>query len=155
MITHSLEPIIRGHPFFQGLDDRYIELVVSCARNARFEPEETVFREGESADQFYLIRQGLIAVQVLVPHRGFITVETVNEGEVLGWSWLFPPYRWRFTACAQQVTRALAFDGKCLRNKCEEDHDLGYELMKRFSRIATERLQATRLQLLDLYGVDA
>jgi CRP/FNR family transcriptional regulator, cyclic AMP receptor protein len=121
----------------------------------RFEPEHVVFREGEAADQFYLVREGLIAVQVLVPHRGFVTVETVNEGEVLGWSWLFPPYRWHFSARTLQPTRALAFDGLCLRGKCEEDHDLGYELMKRFSRITAERLQATRLQLLDLYGAPA
>jgi CRP/FNR family transcriptional regulator, cyclic AMP receptor protein len=155
MITHTLEPIIQAHPFFQGLEDRYIQLVVSCARNVRFEPEHVVFREGEAADQFYLVREGLIAVQVLVPHRGFVTVETVNEGEVLGWSWLFPPYRWHFSARTLQPTRALAFDGLCLRGKCEEDHDLGYELMKRFSRITAERLQATRLQLLDLYGAPA
>jgi CRP/FNR family transcriptional regulator, cyclic AMP receptor protein len=155
MITHTLEPIIQAHPFFQGLEDRYIQLVVSCARNVRFEPEQVVFREGEAADQFYLVREGLIAVQVLVPHRGFVTVETVNEGEVLGWSWLFPPYRWHFSARTLQPTRALAFDGLCLRGKCEEDHDLGYELMKRFSRITAERLQATRLQLLDLYGAPA
>lgn len=155
MITHSLETIIREHPFFQGLEYRYIQLVVSCARNVRFKSEQWVFREGEAADQFYLIREGLVAVQVLVPQQGFVTIETVNTGEVLGWSWLFPPYRWRFSARTQQPTRALAFDGKCLRTKCEEDHDLGYELMKRFSRIATERLQAARLQLLDLYGAHA
>jgi CRP-like cAMP-binding protein len=155
MIAHTLEPIISQHPFFQGLEERYIQLVVSCARNVRFDAEQAVFREGEAADQFYLIREGLVAVQVLVPHRGFITVETVSEGEVLGWSWLFPPYRWHFTARTLQPTRALAFDGKCLRTKCEEDHDLGYELMKRFSRIVTERLEATRLQLLDLYGANA
>jgi CRP/FNR family transcriptional regulator, cyclic AMP receptor protein len=155
MITHSLEPIIRKHPFFQGLEDRYVQLVVSCARNVRFEPEQMVFCEGEAADQFYLIREGLVAVQVLVPHRGYLTVETVSTGDVLGWSWLFPPYRWRFSARTQQPTQALAFDGKCLRGKCEEDHDLGYELMKRFSRIIIERLQGTRLRLLDLYGVNA
>lgn len=155
MLTHSLEPMIRKHPFFQGLEDRHIQLVVSCARNVRFEPEELLFREGEAAEQFYLIREGLVAVQVLVPQRGYLTVETVSTGEVLGWSWLFPPYRWRFTARIQQPTLALAFDGKCLRGKCEEDHDLGYELMKRFSRIIIERLQGTRLRLLDLYGINA
>ena len=88
----------------------------------------------------------------MVPHRGLITVQTVREGDVLGWSWLFPPYRWHFGARTLQTTRALAFDGKCLRGKCENDHDLGYELFRRFSQVITERLEATRLQLLDLYG---
>jgi CRP-like cAMP-binding protein len=82
-------------------------------------------------------------------------VQTVGEGEILGWSWLFAPYRWHFDARAQQPTRALAFDGKCLRGKCDEDHDLGYAIYTRFMRIATDRLQATLLQLLDLYATSA
>jgi CRP-like cAMP-binding protein len=94
-----------------------------------------------------------VALQVFVPQRGPITVETVAAGEVLGWSWLFPPYRWHFDAQALELVRAIAFDGQCLRNKCAEDHDLGYALMQRFAQIMLQRLQATRLQLLDVYGV--
>jgi hypothetical protein len=81
-----------------------------------------------------------------------MTIETIGEGEVLGWSWLFPPYRWQFDAQAVGLVRAIAFDGRCLRGKCEEDHDLGYWLMQRFAQVMSQRLQATRLQLLDLYG---
>jgi CRP-like cAMP-binding protein len=150
----TLEPIIRKHPFFQGLDEPYLKLIIGCARNVRFDLDKAIFREGEPADRFYLIREGLVAVQVNVPGRGAMTLQTVGAGEVLGWSWLFAPYRWRFSARALQPTRALAFDGKCLRAKCERDHDLGYELLKRFSRTVTERLEATRLQLLDLYGAN-
>jgi CRP/FNR family cyclic AMP-dependent transcriptional regulator len=91
----------------------------------------------------------------MIPQRGFATLQTVSEGEVLGWSWLLAPYRWRFGARTLQPTRALAFDGKCLRGKCEDDHDLGYELLKRFTNVVTERLEATRLQLLDLYGASS
>jgi CRP-like cAMP-binding protein len=152
MITHTLEPIIREHPFFQGLEDRYIQLITGCASNVRFEGNQVVFREGEEANQFYLLREGLISLEISAPPRGFVTVETIREGEVLGWSWLFPPYRWRFSARTLQPTRAVAFDGKCLRAKCDQDHDLGYELFNRFSQVVTERLQATRMQLLDLYG---
>jgi hypothetical protein len=76
----------------------------------------------------------------------------LGEGEILGWSWLIPPYNWHFDARAVELTRAIALDGKCLRNKCEQDHDLGYELLKRFAHIMEQRLQATRLQLLDVYG---
>jgi hypothetical protein len=88
----------------------------------------------------------------MVPHRGVTTVQTVGEGEILGWSWLFPPHRWHFDARTQQSTHAFKFDGRCLRNKCEEDHDLGYELFRRFMFIVGERLEATRMQLLDMYG---
>ncbi len=155
MKTHTLEPIVRQQPFFQGLEEHYVKLVAGCAKNVRFEGDQIIFREGEEANEFYLIREGLVAVEVIVPQRGSTIVQTVTEGDMLGWSWLFPPYSWRFQARAQKETRALAFDGKCLRTKCEEDHDLGYELLKRFSRIVTDRLEATRVQLLDLYGTNA
>jgi CRP-like cAMP-binding protein len=154
-MIHTLEPIIRQHPFFQGLTDRHMQLIVGCAKNVILDAEQLVFREGEAADQFYLIREGLVSVEVMIPQRGATTVQTVGEGDVLGWSWLFPPYRWHFGARTLKLTRAIAFDGKCLRTKCEKDHDLGYELLKRFSRVVTERLEATRLQLLDLYGANA
>jgi len=154
-MIHTLEPIIREHPFFRGLEDRHLQLIVGCAKNISFEEGEVIFHEGDAADQFYLVREGLVAVELNIPHRGPTTVETIGAGDVLGWSWLFPPYRWHFDARAQQPTRALEFDGKCLRDKCEEDHDLGYEILKRFTHIVTERLEATRLQLLDVYGAHA
>ena len=148
----TLEPILAQHPFFQDLVPRYLQLIVSCAANRRFKTGTFLCREGEAANQFYLIRHGRIALQVLVPHRGPVTIETIEAGDVLGWSWLFLPYRWHFDAQALESTRVTAFDGQCLRNKCEEDHDLGYTLMQRFAQVMLQRLQATRLQLLDLYG---
>jgi len=154
-MIQSLEPIIEQHPFFKGLSKHHIQFIVGCAKNVRFAEGEVVFREGDRADQFYFVRQGLVAVELMVPQRGFTTVQTVGAGDVLGWSWLLPPYQWRFGARTLEETRALAFDAACLRNKCESDHDLGYELFKRFSSVITERLEATRLQLLDLYGVGA
>lgn len=152
-MIHSLDSIIREHTFFRGLDERYIEFITGCAKNIRFEPGQYIFREGDPADQFYFIREGLVSVEITVPERGPATVQTIGEGDVLGWSWLAPPYRWHFDARALRETRALDFDGKCLRTKCDEDHDLGYEIMKRFTNVVSERLDATRLQLLDLYGV--
>lgn len=154
-MVQTLEGIVSQHPFFKGLEERYIQLIAGCAKNVRFEEGVIIFRESDPADQFYFVREGLVAVELLVPQRGFTTLQTVGEGDILGWSWLMPPYRWRFGARALQPTRALAFDGKCLRSKCEEDHDLGYELLKRFTHVVTERLEATRLQLLDLYGAPA
>jgi CRP-like cAMP-binding protein len=154
-MIQTLEPLIRAHPFFQALEERHIQLVAGCASNVRFEEGQVVFREGDPADQFYLIREGQVAVDVMIPHRGLTTIQTAGAGDMLGWSWLFAPYRCHFGARAQRPTRALAFDGKCLRGKCEEDHDLGYEFFKRFTRLAIEQLEATRLQLLDLYAANA
>ena len=152
MTLQTLEPILRQQLFFEGMQERHIELITGCAKNVRFPEGQYIFREGDPADQFYLIRNGRVSVQCMVPHRGVTTVQTVGEGEVLGWSWLFPPHRWHFDARVQQETHAIEFDGKCLRGKCEHDHDLGYELFRRFIEIVGERLEATRLQLLDLYA---
>jgi CRP-like cAMP-binding protein len=152
---HTLEPLLAQHPFFQDLAPGYLQVVLGCAANVRFKAGAFLCREGEAANQFYLIRHGTVALQVFVPQRGPMTIETIEVGEVLGWSWLFPPYRWHFDAQAVELVRAIAFDGQCLRAKCEEDHDLGYDLMQRFAQVMMQRLQATRLQLLDLYGVHA
>ena len=91
-------------------------------------------------------------LEVNVPEKGAFIIQTIRDGDVLGWSWLFPPYRWNFDIRAVELIRAIALDAKCLRTKCDEDHDLGYEMMKRFSVILVERLRATRLQVLDLYA---
>jgi CRP/FNR family transcriptional regulator, cyclic AMP receptor protein len=152
-MIHTLEPTIWEHPFFKGLEERYIQFITGCAKNVRFREGDVIFREGDAADEFYVIRRGLVAVELMVPQRGYVTVQTVGEGDVLDWSWLLAPYRWHFDARALQATSTLAFDGKCLRDKCEENHDLGYELLKRFTHIMTERLDAMRLQLMDLYGI--
>ena len=106
-----------------------------------------LFREGEPADVFYVVRRGRVALELYVPARGPMTVETVEAGEVVGWSWLFPPYRWHFDARAVAPVRAIAVDGACLRGKCEDDPALGYELMQRFSAVLLDRLNATRLRL--------
>jgi len=148
----TLEPILAQHPFLKGLEPKYLKLIVGCASNVRFNAGQYLFREGEEANQFYMIRQGKVAVQISAAQRGVIAVQTIGEGDILGWSWLIPPYRWRFDARALELTRAIALDGKCLRTKSEEDHDLGYELLKRFSSVIAERLEATRLQLLDIYA---
>ncbi len=149
----TLEGILAKHPFFEGLDPRYIELAVGCAANVRFNAGEVIFREGEEANNFYLIREGKIALEVFSPGHGSLTVQTLHDGEILGWSWLIPPYHWTFDARAAEMTRAIAFDGKCLRDKCEHDHDMGYELLKRIASILGERLDWTRLQLCGIYDV--
>jgi CRP/FNR family transcriptional regulator, cyclic AMP receptor protein len=152
METATLEGILAEHPFANNLKDEYLQLMLGCASNVRFEAGQFVFHEGEDADQFYLIREGKIALEIFAAQRGPLTILTLESGDVLGWSWLFPPYRWKFDARALVLTRALALDGKCLRTKCEEDHHLGYELLKRFVLVIEQRLQATRFQLLNVYS---
>jgi CRP-like cAMP-binding protein len=149
----TLESILAKHPFFEKLDQSYLEVVTGCASNIRFKAGDYLFREGEAAQQFFVIREGTIQLETFVPGQGAMPIETIHEGDVVGWSWLFPPYRWHFSGRAMTPLRAIALDGECLRGKCEEDQVMGYELMKRFSRIMLERLQATRLQLIDLYKV--
>ena len=148
----TLEGVIAEHPFLEGLLPRYHEFLVGCATNVRFEPGQFVFLEGGEANQCYLIREGKVTLEIEAPPRGTIIIQTLGKGDVLGWSQIFPPYLWQFSARAVELTRAVALNGKCLREKSEEDHDLGYELLKRFARVIQERLQATRLQLINVYA---
>ncbi len=152
MPIESLERILQQHSFLSDLEDRHVHTLVGCAANQRFGSGEYLFREGENADFFYLIRSGQIALEMHVPQRGGLRIETLSEGDVLGWSWLIAPYRWRFDAKAVTPVLVLALDGRCLRTKCEEDHDLGYQLLKRFSALIGQRLESPRLQLMDIYG---
>ena len=153
MKTTTLAPIIKEHAFFAGFDDATIDFVTGCAKNVRFEDGDDLARQGDPADQFYLIREGRVAISFPAPQGGNITIETVDEDDIVGWSWLMPPYEWQFDVTAVQPVRAIAMDGKCLRGKCEENHELGYMLLKRFAGIMAQRLEAARLQLLDIYGV--
>ena len=150
----DLGRIIAEHPFCNGLRPDYVDLLISCASNVRFEPDQHLFREGGEANQFFLIRAGQVALEVVAPQHARLTTETVTEGEVLGWSWLVPPYRWHFDARAVGTVRAIAVNGKCLRVKCEKNHDLGYELLKRTVDSVGQRLEATRFRLLDLYSAE-
>lgn len=149
----TLQNVLAEHPFARGLEERHVALLTGCAANVHFDAGRVIFREGGEANQFYLVREGKMAVELFAAERGAITILTVGAGEVLGWSWFVPPYRWKFDARALEPTRAIALDGKCLRTKAEQDHDLGYELLKRVAHIMEERLQATRLQLLNVYEV--
>jgi CRP-like cAMP-binding protein len=144
--------LLEDVPFFDGLRPETVQLVAGCASNVVFDPGTLIFREGGRADAFYLLRHGSVALETDVPARGPVVIETIEAGDVLGWGWLFPPYRWHFDARALTAVRATAFDGECLRGKCAADPVLGYELVSRFAQTLIERLQWTRLRLLDVYG---
>ncbi len=147
----DLRDIIAQHPFFRELSEEHLAVLVGCATNQRYAAGEFLFRQGETARHFYLVRQGKVAIEVVSPQQGTITVQTLGEGEVVGWSWLVPPYEYRFDARAAELTRVVALDGECLRGKFTQDHELGYRFLSRFVQVIAERLEHTRLQLLDLY----
>jgi CRP-like cAMP-binding protein len=149
------EKELAGHPFFEDLDPDLLKIFCASASHASYSADQMIYREGDEANQFLLIRQGKVAVELFSAQRGVLVIQTMGAGEILGWSWLFPPYRRRFDARALQDTAAFAWDGILLRQEAEANHRLGYELLKRFSKIVVERLQATRLQLLDVYGKHA
>lgn len=149
---NTVADLLHEAPFFAGLAPEWIELIAGCGSNVSFAAGSPVFREGEPADAFYLLRHGSVALEAHEPSRGPLIIQTIAAGDVLGWSWLFPPYRWHFDAHALSDVRATSFDGACLRGKCEADPALGFQLVSRFAQTLITRLQATRLQLLDIYG---
>jgi CRP/FNR family cyclic AMP-dependent transcriptional regulator len=150
----SIDEVLATLPTFAGLEPAQLELISGCGQNCGFEAGEYLAREGDAANSFYVIRHGRVALELPAPGRG-VLISTLGDGAVVGWSWLLPPHRWSFDARAIEPTRAIVFDGACLRGKCEADNKLGYALMQRFAGIILDRLQATRLQLLDVYGKPA
>ena len=148
----TLEQLLADIPALTPLSDEHRATIAGCAVNQAWSPGEYLFREGDAATTFYVIRSGGVALETFVPGRGPITIETLHEGDLLGWSWLFPPYRVTFDARALDTTHTLAFDGVCLRGKCDSDPVLGYALMHLFAGVMMDRLAQTRLRLLDVYG---
>ncbi len=152
----KLKTVLSKNQLFKGLDKRYLQLIVDCASDVHFNSGDIIFREGEEANQFHIIREGRVALEVMLASgREPIIIQVIGEGDILGWSWLFPPYRRHFDARAVTDTKAIAIDGKYLRTKCEKDHHLGYELMKRFTNIIEKRLRGMRLQNPDMYAIHA
>jgi len=151
-MSQDLADLVAHHPLLAGLPGDVVELVAGCATNVVVPAGGLLLSEGEPADTLYLLRRGHVSLEVRAPGRGALVIETLGPGSVVGWSWLFPPYRWQFDARANDPVGAISVDAVCLRSKAEADPAFGYELMKRFSSIILSRLQAARIRLLDLYG---
>lgn len=151
-MLRGLDSALADVPLFADLPQPELELIAGCAANTRFAEGEQLFRRGDPANTFYVIRHGSVALETFVPTRGPVMIETLEPGEVLGWSWLFPPYHWHLDARALTVVGAVVFDGACIRGKCVAEPRLGYDLMSRFAQMLIERLQWTRLRLIDVYG---
>jgi len=137
---------------FEGLNAAQLELIGGCGRLVRVDENKYLMQEGDPADTFFLIRSGTVALEIHGAGRGALVIETLDPGDTVGWSWLFPPYRSELDARTLVPCGLVAIDGECLRGKCEDDHELGYQLMRRFAANMIDRLQAARLQLLDIYG---
>lgn len=148
----QIDELLLEIPALADLSPEHRATIAGCAVNHVFSAGEQILREGEPAGTFYVIREGAVALETFVPRHGPVTIETLHEGELLGWSWLVPPYRNAFDARSLGTTHAIAFDGACLRGKFDADPALGYELFKVFAAVIVERLQETRVRLLDLYG---
>jgi len=144
----SIEGRINKHPFLKGMTLHQHRILSDCAMATHFSPGETIFREGDPANRFYLLEKGSVALESYVKDHGLVRIQTVGPGDVLGWSWLFEPYFWHFNARALEPIDALFLYATPLREECECDHELGYELFKRMAQVMLSRLQATRRQLL-------
>ncbi len=148
----TVADMLSAQPFLAGLSPERMAKLTPWSRTVTFPTGARIFEEGRRADRFWLIRQGRVSLETEVPGRGSVVVESLGRGAVLGWSWLFPPYRWHFSAGVAEVTTAIEFDGAGIRELCQRDPALGLDLVLRFTEVVVDRLQSTRLRLLDLYG---
>jgi CRP/FNR family transcriptional regulator, cyclic AMP receptor protein len=152
MTVRSIADYLGVHPFFSGLDAASIQQLAGCARNEHVRAGEYLFRAGGTAEHFYVVMHGRVALELFSPGGGPQVVDSADDGEVLDWPWLIPPHQWLFDARAVEPTSVVSLDSACLRGKCEADPRLGYELVQRVAQAMSRRLQATRVRLLDLYG---
>jgi len=148
----TMEPILAAHPFFKGLEPRYLKLILECASRETFTPGQFLCRDNEEARKFYVIHHGQVAVEIYRDRRGPVTIQTLQGGEVLGWLWFDKPYHWHLDARAQNLTRVISLEVGCLLKKCDGDHDLGYELMRRYAHYLAVQFRVTKVQLADFYG---
>jgi len=138
----------KSHPFLENFSPEHLAVLTECAMPSGFAADEVIFREGEMANRFYLILEGCVVLETKAPDRSSVKADSLTAGDVLGWSWLFPPYVWNFTARATSSVRAIFFYGTWLRERCATDPAFGCELMRRMAGVVIRRLQATRQQLI-------
>jgi len=149
VLSQSLYVLIGQQPFFQGLNSHHLQLLTDSALEMKFESGQAIFAEGSPANRFYLILEGEVVLESEKEDRNVIPIQTLGPGDALGWSWLFPPYSLHFSARAVKPTRTIFFYGTRLREQCEQDHELGFQLMKRIAEVATQSLHATQQRLME------
>ncbi len=144
---------LETHRFFRGMDEAFLAHLSTIAYERAFDTGDLLVREGDPADEFLLVFSGKVALEIVLPGRPRTTIQTLGPGEVIGWSWLFPPHRWRLDARALKPTRALGLAAAHLRAVLNADPVHGYGFLLRLLPVIAERLENTQLQLLDLHGV--
>lgn len=151
-LAEAVGRVLHEHVVFKGLSPAHEEIIGECASLRVFPASTFIYREDRPAENFYLIRNGRVALEVYIPGRAPIIVDTLRDGDPLGWSWLIPPYETHFDARATELTRVICFNAASLRARMEQDQSFGYELLKRMVPVIASRLAAARRQLIDLYG---
>ena len=148
-VASHLLKLVADQPFFKGLKEEHLRLLAESAMVTEFKADEWIFRQGDPANRFYLILEGKVMIESEVKERGTVPIRTFGPGDDLAWAWLFPPYYMHFSARAIERTRAIFFYGTRLREQCEANHELGYQLMKRIAEIVVQNLNATQKRLLE------
>ena len=149
-MTEVTAAALAAHPFLHGMPDNQVAVLAQAACDVRFGARHRLFEDGGHASRFWLIQSGCVALDLNVPGKGRTRIETIGIGELLGWSWLFPPFTWAFGAVTIGPVEAFEFDGRAVRAYCAADPALGYELTQRLVRVIANRLQATRIRLISV-----
>ncbi len=149
MSNQSIEDYLSSHVFFSELDDSFMKFLSDSATELKIKKGDVLFQQGERADKFYLLRNGHVSVQVPALMGPTLEIQALGEDQILGWSWLIPPYRWNFQARALEDSELLEFDGSAILARCEEDPKFGYALLKRFAALMSDRLDAARQKMMD------
>ncbi|MFO1432009.1 MAG: cyclic nucleotide-binding domain-containing protein [Candidatus Competibacteraceae bacterium] len=152
MTNPPIEQYLSSLAFFAGLRPEVIEFLARCAGEQQIQPGEVLFRQGEHAHHFYLVRNGRVAIEIPAITGPMLQVQSLGADHILGWSWLIPPYKWNFQARAEVPTTVLAFDGDTVRARCEAEANFGYPLLKRFVTLMAERLEVARQKMMDQWN---
>ncbi|MDH5354752.1 MAG: cyclic nucleotide-binding domain-containing protein [Gammaproteobacteria bacterium] len=152
MSEQSINDYLSSHPFFDKLDEDFLQFVSNSATELQLKKGDILFRQGELADKFYLLREGQISVQVPAIVGPALEIQSLSKGQILGWSWLMPPYRWHFLARVEEDSDLIEFDGISILAHCEEDPKFGYELFKHFAALMSERLEVARQKMMDQWN---
>ena len=152
MSKQTIEDYLSTHAFFSGMEGSFVKFLSNSATELRIKEGEVLFQQGKRADKFYLLRNGRISVQVPALMGPVLEIQALDKDQILGWSWLIPPYRWNFLARALEDSDLLEFDGSAILARCEEDPNFGYELFKRFASLMSERLDAARQKMMDQWN---
>lgn len=145
----SIRALIARQDFFRGFSEFHLDMFADSAREMTFAPGEAIMEEGSPANRFYVILEGKVVLGAELEDRGIVPVQTLGPGDDIGWSWLFPPYHMHLSARALSPTRAIFFYGTRLREEAEQDHEFGYQLMKRITEVVMQRLRATQQRLVE------